>query len=146
MDRRTARILGRGLAVLIVAVAVWLSRGTGTDTPSAPPASSDFETALREERSGVWLEVEAPIVKVLDDDRHPPRHQRILLDMGRRRTLLLTHNIDLAPRVPASAGDVLRIRGRFEWNKKGGVIHWTHHDPQGRKPGGWVDLDGERYR
>ena len=142
MDRRMARTLGRGLAVLLVALAVWLAKRNETSTTP----SSDFETALREQRSGVWLEIEAPVVKLLPDDTHPPRHQRLLLDMGQRRTLLLVHNIDLAERVPAKRGDRLRARGEFEYNDKGGLIHWTHHDPGGRHAGGWVEHEGKRYR
>ena len=132
-----ARILGRGLAVLLVALLVW-------QTQRGAP-ESDFETALREKKKDVWLEVEGPVRKLLPDDTRPPRHQRLLLDMGERRTLLIVHNIDLAPRVPATKGDRLKVRGEFVWNEKGGLIHWTHHDPDGRHAGGWVEHEGKRY-
>jgi hypothetical protein len=43
-------------------------------------------------------------------------------------------------------GDEVRFRGQYEWNERGGVIHWTHHDPDGRRPGGWLRHDGATYR
>ena len=30
--------------------------------------------------------------------------------------------------------------------ERGGVLHWTHHDPDGRRPGGWLEHEGRRYR
>jgi hypothetical protein len=56
-------------------------------------------------------------------------------------TLLIAHNIDLARRVPIGMGDRVQVRGMYEWNDLGGLVHWTHDDPQGIEDGGWV-----RYR
>jgi hypothetical protein len=35
--------------------------------------------------------------------------------------------------------------GEFESNDRGGVIHWTHRDPQARHPHGWLEHRGRRY-
>jgi len=63
------------------------------------------------------------------------------------RTLLVAHNIDLAPRVPLHAGDAVSLRGEYEWNPEGGVIHETHHATSaGGAPGGWVRFAGTTYQ
>jgi hypothetical protein len=61
--------------------------------------------------------------------------------------LLVTHNIDLAPRIyDVREGDDVSFSGVYEWNPEGGVIHWTHHDPDGRHPGGWLKHNGKTYQ
>jgi len=60
---------------------------------------------------------------------------------------LLAHNIDVAPRIDGLApGDRVRFKGEYIWNEKGGVIHWTHHDPQGRHVAGWIVHNGKTYQ
>lgn len=102
--------------------------------------------AIERHEERVWMTLEGEVVKVLADDLEGSRHQRFLFDVAPGiPTLKLSHNIDLAPRIPMSEGDTFVTRGRYEWNEFGGVIHWTHHDPDGDIEGGWVEFDGERY-
>jgi hypothetical protein len=60
--------------------------------------------------------------------------------------VLIAHNIDLAKRVPISPGDSVTVHGEYEYNEKGGVIHWTHHDPEDRHSGGWIRFHDREYR
>ena len=90
----------------------------------------------------------ASVVKrVLADDNDGSRHQRFILTLASGRTLLIVHNIDLAPRVEGiQAGDHVAFHGEYEWTEQGGVVHWTHHDPQGHHVAGWLKHDGRVYQ
>ncbi len=88
-----------------------------------------------------WIEVTGFVRRLLSDDDDGLRHQRFIIDIGDRRTLLIAHNIDLAKRVPIGMGDRVHIRGMYEWNELGGLVHWTHDDPHGVEEGGYI-----RYR
>lgn len=118
--------------------------------PDVEPTSTRLsEDAIRRlidnEISGEMVTLEAEIVKVLPDDNEGSRHQRLLLALETGGTVLVSHNIDLAPRVPTEEGDVILVRGQYEWNDRGGVLHWTHHDPKDWREGGWIEFEGERY-
>ena len=74
----------------------------------------------------------------MPDDHDEARHQRFVIDIGDRQTLLIAHNTDLAERVPLGMGDRVRVRGLYEWNDLGGLLHWTHRDPLEDEEGGWI--------
>jgi len=103
------------------------------------------EQAFAAQRSGLWLETSGRVSRVLRDDNEGARHQKFILQLDGGHSVLVAHNIDLAKRIPAREGVLLTVRGRYEWNDRGGVIHWTHHDPDGREPGGWIEVENVRY-
>jgi hypothetical protein len=87
------------------------------------------------------------VVRILEDDLNGSRHQRFIVQLASGQTLLMTHNIDIAPRIDRlEAGDSIRFNGEYVWNSKGGVIHWTHHDPRGKHVAGWVMHNGKTYQ
>lgn len=87
------------------------------------------------------------VSKVLSDDNEGSRHQRFILRLRSGQTVLIAHNIDLAPRVtPLLAGDTVNFKGEYVWSEKGGTIHWTHHDPAGQHQGGWLKHAGQTYQ
>jgi hypothetical protein len=108
----------------------------------APVAQNDVQW-----RAGQQVSGSGTVERVLSDDNDGSRHQRFILRLSSGRTLLVAHNIDLAPRVSSlSVGDTVSFYGEYEPNDRGGVIHWTHHDPQGRHVGGWLEHKGQRYQ
>ncbi|NCF73035.1 MAG: DUF3465 domain-containing protein [Gammaproteobacteria bacterium] len=94
---------------------------------------------------GSWIEVTGFVRRLLTDDNGGSCHQRFIIDIGNRHTLLIAHNIDLAKRVPVGMGDRVQVRGMYEWNDLGGLVHWTHHDPHSVEDGGYVSYRTKKY-
>jgi len=125
------------------------------DRPTAPapprpsaaePSAGSVAAAFRGHARAAVVEGSGRVAKLLADDRQGSRHQRFLLRVDGGPTILVAHNIDLAERVaPLRAGDVVRFRGEYVWNAKGGILHWTHADPDGRREGGWIEAGGRRF-
>ena len=103
--------------------------------------------AFQNQRSNVQVQASGAVEKVLGDDNDGSRHQRFIVRVSADQTVLIAHNIDLAQRVAdLSEGDRIEFFGEYEWNNKGGVVHWTHHDPANRHIGGWIKHNGKTYQ
>lgn len=127
---------------------------------SSPPASvesversprldtgSQVDAAFEARQSDVQVRGQGVVIKLLADDNKGSRHQRFILRLSSGRTLLVAHNIDLAARIDSlRVGDEVEFFGEYEWNDKGGVLHWTHDDPQGRHVAGWLRHRGIVYQ
>ncbi|MCP4203818.1 MAG: DUF3465 domain-containing protein [bacterium] len=105
-----------------------------------------IERLFAEGRSDVMVQVSGEAARLLMDDNQGSRHQRFILELPSGHTVLVAHNIDLASRVPVARGDRVEVKGEYEWNQRGGVLHWTHRDPQRRREGGWIKHRGETYQ
>ncbi|MEM9752003.1 MAG: DUF3465 domain-containing protein [Planctomycetota bacterium] len=126
-----------------------------SSTPSATrdrddlPGPDDVHPITRLQQQGATdtpVTGSGVIVKVLPDDNEGSRHQRFLVDLYDGHTIKISHNIDLAPRVPnPREGEELTFKGDFEANELGGVVHWTHHDPRGRHEPGYLIYAGQKY-
>ncbi|MCG9736561.1 DUF3465 domain-containing protein [Shewanella insulae] len=127
----------RGLLLIILSFAI-----------SSPTLADDvlLGQAFEQRQSGVQIQGEGEVIRLLSDDTKGSRHQRIILRLASGQTLLVAHNIDLAPRIAdLKVGDSVGFFGEYEWNERGGVIHWTHHDPRVRHPAGWLSHGGRKY-
>jgi hypothetical protein len=115
---------------------------------SGPAAATDLaiEQAFVDRRSKLQVGATGTVTRMLSDDNDGARHQRFVLELESGHTVLIVHNIDLAPRIDElRRGDRVSFFGEYEWNEQGGVIHWTHHDPARRHIDGWLEYDGLRY-
>ncbi len=87
------------------------------------------------------------VSRMLSDDNEGSRHQRFILRLKSGQTLLIAHNIDIAPRLNnLKVGDTVEYYGEYKWNSKGGVVHWTHRDPSGKHVAGWLKHDGRFFQ
>lgn len=138
-------------------VALILILGALTHTWKNPPtpnpqiaeslADTTIAQAYEQQLSNVPVHGLAKVTRVLPDDLKGSRHQRLIVTLDSGRTLLIAHNIDLAPKIhDAQPGDALEFKGLYEWNSKGGVVHWTHHDPNNKWEGGWIKYKGKVFQ
>lgn len=144
--------LDKLLLAAVLAGAAYLGLAPALRPDTSPPAAPSPATQPRPDATDAALENayqtrarnqqvrgRGTVIKLLADDNAGSRHQRFILKLNSGRTLLISHNIDLAPRLDAlQVGDSVEFNGEYEWNSKGGLLHWTHHDPQGRHEAGWL--------
>ena len=151
--------------VVVLAFAAWVYYSQGGPGPSGlepsangsgpginatlPVESADrlLADAFANRKSSVMAEGAGTVARLLSDDNQGDRHQRFVLRLGSGQTVLVAHNIDLADRIASiETGDAIAFKGEYEWNAEGGVLHWTHHDPAGRHPDGWLQHEGRIYQ
>ena len=142
-----------GLILLVIIVGVWLYsnyispslKDIVVTPPVTKPVFSDVVGLYESQQSGLMVSVVGEVTRILAEDTKGSRHQRFTVMTHDGVSVLIAHNIDLASRVPLEVGDQVKIHGQYEWNHKGGVIHWTHHDPDKNHPEGWIMHEGIKY-
>jgi len=103
--------------------------------------------AYQQQISNIQVQSKGEVKAILADDNDGSRHQKMILKLENGLTVLVAHNIDLAPRVEGlRKGEIVEFYGEYEYSPKGGVIHWTHHDPQGKHVDGWLKYQGKSYQ
>jgi len=126
------------VGLLVVAAAALCVAGCAA---SSAPLVGDgaIGHAFSSHASGVEVQGSGIVDRLLPDDTEGARHQRFIVRLGSGQTLLISHNVDIAPRLtPLRVGDKVYFRGEYVWNDQGGIVHWTHHDPSGHHQPGWL--------
>jgi len=125
-------------------------QGSTTSSPLPPNTQSSdqaLNNAYQNRQSDVQVNDSGIVIRTLADDKKGSQHQRFLVKLSSGNTILIAHNIDLAPRINAlREGDRVQFYGEYEWNEKGGVVHWTHRDPRGNHENGWLKHKGSTYQ
>ena len=100
-----------------------------------------------EQKSDVQVTGTGTVTKILSDDNEGSRHQRFILELASGQTLLVAHNVEVAPRLDGlSVGDTVEFKGEYYYNAEGGGIHWTHIDPDGVHADGYLKWNGKIYQ
>ncbi len=108
--------------------------------------SGDVERSFETRSSNIQVSGEGTVLRVLSDDRSGSPHQRFILKLASGQTVLISHNIALAPRIDdLNVGDTVSFAGEYVWNEQGGLIHRTHRDPRSRLVSGWLKHNGRTY-
>jgi hypothetical protein len=129
--------------------------GPAPSAAAAPPAAlapdiagnATIARAFANRARDVPVSGAGVVSRVLSDDREGDRHQRFLVRLPSGQSILIAHNIDVAPRVPnLHVGDRIEFEGEYVWNAQGGLVHWTHRDPSGHHRTGWIRYGGRTYQ
>lgn len=124
--------------------------GSPNSSAESPSTQSIDQSQLLQAQANQAKKVEiifsARVKKILPDDTKGLPHQRLLLAVENGSTVLLAHDIKYAPKVPVQVGDMLVVKGEYIWNRKGGVVHWTHHSDSPRHEGGYIEFGGQKYQ
>ncbi len=134
---------------------LWLFAFLGVLAACAAPSDSDAGNAAvyqawAQQRSHLEVTASGSVAKVLGTRRGPSGvHTGFLLHLrgaeGRGLTVRVEDNVDLTGPIPVQAGDDVEVRGEYIYDPRGGLIHYTHRDPRGNKPGGYVKLANRFY-
>lgn len=74
-------------------------------------------------------------------------HEGFLLHVrgGCGATLRVETNVGFTGPIPLRAGEVVTVKGEYDHDPDGDVIHFTHRELHGRHPSGYVELNGTYY-
>ena len=132
---------------ILLTVAALIAGFTAQIQSPAQDFVAILQEAFENQKSDIQIQGEGVVIRLLSDDLVVPRHQRFIIRISPKQTLLVAHNIDIADRVPnLQTNSTIEFYGEYEWNAEGGVIHWTHHDPDGSHIGGWLKYAGITYQ
>jgi hypothetical protein len=139
------------IGLLAIIYALGLQHGLFAHWRTRPAAAICNEEALanayRNHQRRVEVCGHGVVARVLKDDLEGSRHQRFVVRLPSGQTVLIAYNIDVAPRIDAiRAGATVEFTGEYDWTAQGGVVHWTHRDPAGRHPAGWIRFADRTYQ
>lgn len=74
-----------------------------------------LKQAFLNKKSGLQVQGRGIVKRLLSDDVNSDRHQRFILRLTNNQTLLIAHNIDIAPRlIGLKQGDTVTFYGLYE--------------------------------
>lgn len=107
--------------------------------------------AWRSQRSHVEVTASGSVARILGTRVGPSgTHEGFLLHLGgaegRGLTVRVEDNVDLTGPIALVEGQSVEVRGEYIFDPRGGLVHYTHRDPRGRHPAGYVRVGDKFYR
>lgn len=132
---------------ILAFIAVIISATAGQNVGSIEDCVQNLQNAYEYQLSDLQVQCQGAVNRILPDDLIGSKHQRFILQLSPLQTILIAHNIDIADRVEGlQLNTTVEFYGEYEWNPEGGVVHWTHHDPDGLHVDGWLKYAGKIYQ
>src|SRR5437660_9004247 len=121
----------------------WLVACGGSAQPDDAAIVADYHN----HRSNIEVTADGTVVRLLPDRTSSTgTHEQFIIRLSSQNlTVEIEHNISVGARAPIAEGDRVIVHGEYVWNSKGGLIHFTHHDPQGTHEGGYIEDNGRTY-
>jgi molybdopterin converting factor small subunit len=80
--------------------------------PTLKANNQTLNNAYQNQQSDVQVNGSGTVIRTLTDDLKGSQHQRFLVKLASGNTILIAHNIDLAPRINAlREGDMIEFYG-----------------------------------
>ena len=136
------RLANRGALALVLSAVFLAACGA-----SAQPDDASIVTDFHNHQSNVEVTADATVLRLLPDRTSATgTHEQFIIKLSSGDlTIEVEHNISIATRAPVKQGDHVIVHGEYIWNAQGGLIHFTHHDPQGTHEGGYIQDAGTTY-
>jgi Protein of unknown function (DUF3465) len=139
MDMRVNKRFASGMLA-----GVWLGACASTQNPDDPAVCAAYSAG----RSGVEVVASGRVTHIygVRAGRTSP-HEGFLvrLDSGCTLVVRVEVNTDFTGAIPLQSNEQVVVKGEYEYYPRGGVIHWTHHDPRGRHENGYIVAAGRMY-
>jgi hypothetical protein len=148
--RRAGPVLSLPALAALLALAVSSGCASSGDGAGASAPNAEIYAAWQQHRSPVEVSANGTIVKVLGiRGGRSGRHEGFLVHLSGNEahdlTIRVEDNVDLTGPIPLHAGDAVELRGEYIFDPRGGILHYTHRDPRGRHPSGYVRVNGRMY-
>jgi hypothetical protein len=141
---------GRVSALPFFFLVTLMLAGCGTTQTSAATDRADDAAIAADfvnHRSNVEVTADGVVVGTFPDRKSSDgTHEQFIIRLtSQNLTVEIEHNISIGRRVPVAQGDEVVVHGEYIWNAQGGLIHFTHHDPQGTHENGYITDKGQTY-
>ena len=91
---------------------------TPSETVSTVDDRQKIQQAFQQQQNNVQVRASGVVKAILADDHEGSRHQKFILSLQNGLTVLVAHNIDLAPRIEnVQKGDTVEFYGEYEYSQ-----------------------------